>query len=48
MLIRSFSSVELLWMLEEMRMGNSKIDVPSYILLRCAQIVSVALGTRTQ
>lgn len=47
-LMTDFISVELLWMLEEIRVENGKTDVPSYVLLRCAQIASVALGTRTQ
>lgn len=47
-LMTGCSSVEALWMLQEMRVENGKIDVPSYILLRCAQIASGALGTRSQ
>lgn len=47
-LMACFSRVELLWMLEEMRVENGKIGFPSYVLMRCAQIASVALGIRTQ
>lgn len=47
-LMACFSPVELLWVLEEMRVENGKICFPSYVLMRCAQIASVALGIRTQ
>lgn len=33
---------------EEMRMENGETDARSFVLLRCAQIASVALGTGTE